>query len=63
MDKFELKIIHFDGNWLSWALTKLDAESETGDRLNDAIYKRNRNMEERFNCEIDVHREGNDKCR
>ena len=54
MDKFELKIIHFDGNWLSWALTKLDAESETGDRLNDAIYKRNRNMEERFNCEINV---------
>lgn len=54
MDKFELKIVHFDGNWLSWALTKLDAESETGDRLNDAIYKRNRNMEERFNCEINV---------
>ena len=25
MDKFELKIVHFDGNWLSWALTKLDA--------------------------------------
>ena len=45
MDKFELKIVHFDGTWLSWALTKLDAESETGDRLNDAIYKRNRNYE------------------
>lgn len=54
MDKFELKIVHFDGNWLCWALTNLDAESETGDRLNDAIYKRNRNMEERFNCEINV---------
>ena len=54
MDKFELKSVRCDGNWLSWALTKLDAESETGDRLNDAIYKRNRNMEERFNCEINV---------
>lgn len=54
MDGFELKINHFDGTWLSWALTTLDVESETGDRLDDAIYKRNRNMEDRFNCKISV---------
>lgn len=54
MDGFELRINHFDGTWLSWALTTLDVESETGDRLDDAIYKRNRNMEDRFNCKISV---------
>ena len=54
MDGFELKMIHHDGTWLSWAMTTLDPESETGDRLNDAFYKRNRNMEERFNCKIKV---------
>lgn len=54
MDGFELKINHFDGTWLSWALTTLDVESETGDRLDDAIYRRNRDMEDRFNCKISV---------
>lgn len=54
MDGFELRINHFDGTWLSWALTTLDVESETGDRLDDAIYRRNRDMEDRFNCKISV---------
>ncbi len=27
MDGFELRINHFDGTWLSWALTTLDVES------------------------------------
>ena len=54
MDGFELRMIHHDGTWLSWAMTTLDPESETGDRLNDAFYNRNRKMEERFNCKIKV---------
>ena len=54
MEGFELKINHHDGNWLSWALVQLDAEAETGDRLSDAIYRRNRSIEERFNCTISV---------
>ena len=54
MDGFELKINHFDGTLLSWALIQLDAEAETGDRLSDAIYRRNRGIEERFNCTISV---------
>ena len=49
MEGFELKINHFDGTLLSWALIQLDAEAETGDRLSDAIYRRNRGIEERFN--------------
>ncbi|MGM9624744.1 MAG: hypothetical protein ACI3XM_03450 [Eubacteriales bacterium] len=55
MEGFELKINHFDGTLLSWALVQLDAEAETGDRLSDAIYKRNRTIEERFNCKISVN--------
>ena len=54
MDEFELRINHFNETWLCWALTTLDVESESGDRLNDAVYKRNRAIEERFNCEISV---------
>ena len=54
MEGFELRMNHHDGTWLSWAMTTLDPESETGDRLNDAFYKRNRNIEERFNCKIKV---------
>ena len=30
------------------------AEAETGDRLSDTIYRRNRGIEERFNCKISV---------
>ncbi|MGN1128606.1 MAG: acid shock protein, partial [Candidatus Flemingiibacterium sp.] len=54
MEGFELKINHFDAATLSWALVQLDAEGETGDRLSDAIYRRNRGIEERFNCTISV---------
>ena len=54
MEEFELRINHFNETWLCWALTTLDVESESGDRLNDAVYKRNRAMEERFNCKISV---------
>ena len=54
MEGFELKILHFDGTWLSWAETVMDAESENGDILNDSIYRRNANIAERFNCEITV---------
>ncbi len=54
MQGFEFKIKHFDGSWLSWAETIMDAETTTGDILEDAIYTRNRDIEERFNCKIIV---------
>ena len=54
MEGFELGIHHFDETWLVWALNILDAETENGDRLNDAVYQRNRRIEERFNCTINV---------
>ncbi len=52
MEGFEFKIKHFDGSWLSWAETIMDAETTTGDILEDAIYTRNRDIEDRFNCKI-----------
>ncbi len=54
MQGFEFKIKHFDGTWLSWAETIMDAETTTGDILEDAIYNRNRDVEERFNCKVIV---------
>lgn len=54
MDGFTLAMHHFDETWLTWAETILDAEEETGDRLNDAVYQRNLRIEDRFNCELDI---------
>ncbi len=52
MQGFEFKIKHFDGSWLSWAVTLLDADETSGDILEDAVYNRNRDTEDRFNCKI-----------
>ncbi len=54
MDGFELKIQHFNESWLTWAETVMDAESLNGDILNDALYNRNKDIEERFNCTITI---------
>ena len=51
---FTLKIHHFDDSWLTWALTQLEATEENGELLNDSIYRRNRSIEERFNCKLDI---------
>ena len=52
MDGFELRISNADETWLSWAEIQIVADEETGDLLNDAIYRRNTKIEERFNCTI-----------
>ncbi len=54
MEGFSLNILHHDGIWLSWAKTVLDAEESSGDLLTDAIFNRNRDTEERFNCTINI---------
>lgn len=54
MDGFEFNMHHFSPNWLVWAETVLDVESETGDLVDDAVFRRNRRIEERFNCTINV---------
>ncbi len=54
MAGFTMSMLHFDESWLSWAETQMDAEEETGDRLNDAIYQRNMRIEDRFNAKLDI---------
>ena len=54
MNGFEFKIKHFSQEWLSWAKNTLDVEEQDGDLFNDAIYDRNRTIEELFNCTITV---------
>jgi len=54
LEGFELKINHHSQQWLSWAKNILDVEEMDGDLFNDAIFERNRLIEEMFNCKISV---------
>ncbi len=46
---WELTILNFNQDWLTWANTTITIEEADGDILNDAIYNRNANLQERFN--------------
>lgn len=52
MDGFTLRIFHNNPSQMTWTNLTLDAEEQTGEVLNDAIYERNRAIEERFDCLI-----------
>lgn len=52
MNGYELKILHHSQEWLSWAYNVLEAEETTGEALNDAIYKRRYDLQDRFNAVI-----------
>lgn len=52
MDGFELRFYNYDNTWLTWAINELDSEAENGDNINDAIYRRNRKIEDKYNCLI-----------
>lgn len=54
MDSFTLKIYHNNPEQMTWTNLTLDVEDQNGEVLNDAIYDRNRAVEERFNCKIEV---------
>lgn len=58
MDGFVFSVFNNSKEKMTWTNTTLDVESQTGEVLNDAIYNRNRYVEERFNCVIDVLSEG-----
>ena len=45
---YEFRIINTGNDFLPWTLTTLVVEAETGIAVNDAIFRRNRRMEERF---------------
>ncbi len=52
MDGFTLRFFNYNDEWLTWAVTALTAAEETGDNINDEIYRRNTRIKEQYNCEI-----------
>ena len=54
MNGFELGIKHHNQTTLSWAKNNLEVEEADGDLFNDAIYDRNRAIEELFNCKLNI---------
>jgi len=54
MGGYVFSIYHCDQDKMTWTNLTLDVEEQTGDALDDAIFKRNRSAEERFNCVIEV---------
>ncbi len=54
MNGFELGIKHHNQSTLSWAKNNLEVEEQDGDLFNDAIYERNRAIEELFNCKLNI---------
>lgn len=52
MGGFELNILHHSQEWLAWANNVLEAEEQTGEILNDAIYNRTDVLQERFSAKI-----------
>lgn len=52
MNGFELNILNYTETALGWALKDINRTEETGDQVNDAIYARNRRIEDRYNAVI-----------
>ena len=52
LNGFELRFYNYNKEHFTWAENQLYAETATGEVLNDAIYKRNTKIEERFNAKI-----------
>ncbi|MBQ2709149.1 MAG: hypothetical protein IJF67_12860, partial [Clostridia bacterium] len=53
MNGFVFSFYHNDSANMTWTNLKLEVAEQTGDALDDAIYKRNRYVEERFNCVLE----------
>ena len=53
-DGWELKILNYTEGSLSWCNTRILVEEQTGDVLDDAIYERNANLEDRFDFKFVV---------
>ncbi len=52
MQGYQLTFFNYTDASLDWALKDIDRTETTGDLVNDAIYHRNRRVEERFNAVI-----------
>ena len=56
--KFRFLVREYDGNGY-WGSKEVFAEEENGDPINDAVYLRNRKIEEKYNISISEVRSGN----
>ena len=46
---YEFRILNIDEDTLWWAIAEVDVFEQSGEVVNDAIYARNRNVEDRYN--------------
>ena len=53
-DGWELKILNYTEDSLSWCNTRILVDEQTGDVLDDAIYERNTSLEDRFDFKFVV---------
>ncbi|MHC1694533.1 MAG: hypothetical protein AB9835_04510 [Eubacteriales bacterium] len=49
---YEFRIMNVDQASYGWLLTAMDAEEENGETINDAVYLRNRTIEDKYNVSI-----------
>ena len=54
MEGFKFTILHYNQNQIPHIEHRMKAESENGDIVDDAIYKRNLAIEERFNAKLNI---------
>lgn len=54
MDGFVFSVYHNNPTQMTWTNLTLDVAEPNGEVLNDAIYNRNRKIEDRFNCKIET---------
>ena len=52
MDGYEFNIFNFDDTWFTWRNNSLLSEGQDGDIVNDALYIRQTQIEDRFNCRL-----------
>ena len=55
MQGYNFNIFNFDESWFTWRNTRILAEEQIGDIVTDAIYLRQRQIEERFNCLLTIN--------
>ena len=52
MGEYEFNIFNFDDTWFTWRNNSVLSEGQDGDIVNDALYIRQRQIEDRFNCRM-----------
>ena len=51
-DGYEFRMLNIDQESMWWGIVDVDTEEQTGEAVNDAIYNRNRTIEEKYNFKI-----------